>query len=200
MAKSHCNVCFSGLKRHHDKYSGCIGCKKCCSTPFDFFPHELLRWGLKINQQISKSNKQTNMHALSHTVLYKLESTNNWVHYQLTLPTFPDTTQSNTFPDTMQSGSGKRERRSPTICNPLLWMTPSCSTRFRDIVMEGRSKLCGGNWGVNSFPCAASWSLRPWKGRSMSAIPRLVGSNSGGGVIGGISNSSSPRLGVWNVC
>lgn len=30
-------------------------------------------------------------------------------------------------------------------------------------------------------------------------MPR-AGSDSGGGVIGGISNSSSPRLGVWNVC
>lgn len=90
-------------------------------------------------------------------------------------------------------------RTEPTMCNPLLWMTPSCSMRFRDIVMEGRSKLWGGNWGVKSFPCAVSWSPRPWKGSRMSAIPS-AGSDSGGGVIGGISNSSSPRLGVWNVC
>lgn len=90
-------------------------------------------------------------------------------------------------------------RPAPTMCSPLLWMTPSCSTRFRDIVIEGRSKLWGGNWGVNSFPCAGSWSPRPWKGSSISAIPS-AGSDSGGGVMGGISNSSSPRLGVWNVC
>lgn len=96
-------------------------------------------------------------------------------------------------------GNGNTQRTRPTICNPLLWMTPSCSTRFRDIVIEGRSKLWGGNWGVNSFPCAGSWSPRPWKGSSISAMPS-AGSDSGGGVMGGISNSSSPRLGVWNVC
>lgn len=86
-----------------------------------------------------------------------------------------------------------------TICSPLLWRTPSCSTRFLEMVMEGRSRLCGGNWGVNSFPWEGNGSLRAWKGSSTSGMPR-VGSDSGGGVIGGISNSSSPRLGVWNVC
>lgn len=86
-----------------------------------------------------------------------------------------------------------------TICSPLLWSTPSCSTRFLEIVMEGRSRLWGGNWGVNSFPWEGNGSLRAWKGSSTSGMPR-VGSDSGGGVIGGISNSSSPRLGVWNVC
>lgn len=86
-----------------------------------------------------------------------------------------------------------------TICSPLLCRTPSCSTRFLEMVMEGRSRLCGGNWGVNSFPWEGNGSLRAWKGSSTSGMPR-VGSDSGGGVIGGISNSSSPRLGVWNVC
>lgn len=37
------------------------------------------------------------------------------------------------------------------------------------------------------------------KGESTSDRPRLD-SVSGGGVMGGISNSSSPKLGVWNVC
>lgn len=52
---------------------------------------------------------------------------------------------------------------------------------------------------MNSLPWEGTGSLRPWKGRSTSGMPR-AGSDSGGGVIGGISNSSSPRLGVWNVC
>lgn len=88
---------------------------------------------------------------------------------------------------------------APTICKPLLCSTPSCSTRFLEIVMEGRSRLWGGNWGVKSLPWEGAGSLRAWNGSSTSGMPR-VGSDSGGGVMGGISNSSSPRLGVWNVC
>lgn len=102
-------------------------------------------------------------------------------------------------PEAQRIKSFRAIRLLPTMCDPLLWSTPSCSPRFLEMVMDGRSRLWGGNWGVNSLPWEGKGSPRPWKGSSTSGTPR-AGSDSGGGVIGGISNSSSPRLGVWNVC
>lgn len=58
--------------------------------------------------------------------------------------------------------------------------------------------LWGGNWGVKLPLCGGGGSGRLGKGVSPSESP-MPDSVSGGGVMGGISNSSSPRLGVWNV-
>jgi len=85
-----------------------------------------------------------------------------------------------------------------TAGRPLLTAIPSWSIMLREMVMEGSSRLCGGNWGVKGPLCWAAGSWTPWKGEWTSDTPRPC-SISGGGVIGGISNSSSPKLGVWNV-
>lgn len=80
---------------------------------------------------------------------------------------------------------------------PLLTDTPSWSIMLREMVIEGRSRLCGGNWGIIGPLCGAGGSGIDGYGEFTSG-PRLD-SVSGGGVMGGISNSSSPRLGVWKV-
>lgn len=85
-----------------------------------------------------------------------------------------------------------------TTGRPLLMPTPSCSIMFLEMVMEGRSRLWGGNCGVKWARWALGCSGRPGKDVLPSWRPR-PDSVSGGGVMGGISNSSSPRLGVWNV-
>lgn len=81
---------------------------------------------------------------------------------------------------------------------PLLTVIPSWSIMLREMVMEGRSRLWGGNCGINGPLCGPGGSGIGGNGESTSDKPR-PDSVSGGGVMGGISNSSSPRLGVWNV-
>lgn len=78
---------------------------------------------------------------------------------------------------------------------PLLTDTPSWSIMLREMVIEGRSRLCGGNWGIKGPLCGAGGSGIAGNGESTSDRPR-PDSVSGGGVMGGISNSSSPKLGV----
>lgn len=85
-----------------------------------------------------------------------------------------------------------------TTGRPLLMPTPSCSIMFLEMVMEGRSRLWGGNCGVKWARWGLGCSGTPGNDEPPSWSPRLD-SVSGGGVIGGISNSSSPKLGVWNV-
>lgn len=85
-----------------------------------------------------------------------------------------------------------------TTGRPLLIPTPSCSIKFLEMVMEGRSRLWGGNCGVKWDRWGLGCSGSPGKDEPPSWRPR-PDSVSGGGVMGGISNSSSPRLGVWNV-
>lgn len=82
---------------------------------------------------------------------------------------------------------------------PLLTDIPSCSIMLREMVIEGRSRLWGGNWGIMGPLCGTGGSCIAGKGESTSERPR-PDSVSGGGVMGGISNSSSPKLGVWKVC
>lgn len=82
---------------------------------------------------------------------------------------------------------------------PLLTGIPSWSIMLREMVMEGRSRLWGGNWGIKAPLCGTGGSGITGKGESTSDRPR-PDSVSGGGVMGGISNSSSPKLGVWKVC
>lgn len=81
---------------------------------------------------------------------------------------------------------------------PVLTDIPSWSIMLREMVIEGRSRLCGGNWGIMGPLCRAGGSGICGNGESTSG-PRPC-SVSGGGVMGGISNSSSPKLGVWKVC
>lgn len=81
---------------------------------------------------------------------------------------------------------------------PLLTGIPSWSIMLREMVMEGRSRLWGGNWGIKAPLCGTGGSGITGKGESTSDRPR-PDSVSGGGVMGGISNSSSPKLGVWKV-
>lgn len=82
---------------------------------------------------------------------------------------------------------------------PLLPGIPSWSIMLREMVIEGRSRLWGGNWGIKGPLCGTGGSGIAGKGESTSERPR-TDSVSGGGVMGGISNSSSPKLGVWKVC
>lgn len=82
---------------------------------------------------------------------------------------------------------------------PVLTDIPSWSIMLREMVIEGRSRLCGGNWGINGPLCGTGGSGIAGKGESTSDRP-IPDSVSGGGVMGGISNSSSPKLGVWKVC
>lgn len=82
---------------------------------------------------------------------------------------------------------------------PLLTDIPSWSIMLREMVIEGRSRLWGGNWGIKGPLCGTGGSGIAGKGESTSVRPR-PDSISGGGVMGGISNSSSPKLGVWKVC